>query len=46
VEYTTDLVPTNWISLTNLTATGTTTTVADPDAASPSQRFYRVGLVP
>jgi hypothetical protein len=46
VEYTADLVPTNWISLTNLTATGTTTTVADPGAASQPQRFYRVGLVP
>jgi hypothetical protein len=44
VEYTADMVLTNWISLTNLTATGTITAVADPGATPQSQRFYRVGV--
>jgi len=44
VEYTADIVLTNWISLTNLTATGSITNVVDPGAASQTQRFYHVGV--
>jgi hypothetical protein len=43
VEYKTDIVATNWLTLTNLTATGPSATVTDPAGAT--SRFYRVGAV-
>ncbi|HUJ10484.1 MAG TPA: hypothetical protein VL171_10715 [Verrucomicrobiae bacterium] len=45
IEYNDDLASTNWMTLsTNVTATGEILSVADPSAASLTQRFYRVRL--
>jgi hypothetical protein len=43
VLYKTSLLDSNWGSLTNLTATGPSTTIAD-DASVAQSRFYRVVL--
>jgi len=45
VDYDTNLVSGTWTPLTNLTASGSITSVTDPGAAVLPQRFYRAGLV-
>lgn len=45
VEFNTNLNTTNWVALTNVTASSVTTSVADPAGADP-QRYYRVALLP
>ena len=45
VKYATDLAGGAWTTLTNLTATGSVTTVADRGAAGLPKRFYRAALV-
>jgi autotransporter-associated beta strand protein len=42
VQYRTNLDQIGWLDLTNLTATGTTTTIVDNTSPAPAQRFYRV----
>jgi autotransporter-associated beta strand protein len=42
VQYKTNLDQIDWLDLTNLTATGTSTTIADTTTPVPTQRFYRV----
>ena len=47
VEYKTNLDDTNWSSLNGpITATNTTMAASDSIAAGPSQRWYRVALLP
>jgi hypothetical protein len=43
-EYSSNLVAGAWNTLTNLTGTGSVTTVTDPRAASLPGRFYKVGV--
>lgn len=42
VQYKTNLSQTGWLFLTNLTATGTSTTITDTTSPSPGERYYRV----
>lgn len=42
VQYKTNLNQTGWLTLTNLTATGTTTTIVDNTNPAPQERYYRV----
>jgi autotransporter-associated beta strand protein len=42
VEFKTNITQTGWLFLTNLTATGTTTTIADQTTPVPAERYYRV----
>jgi autotransporter-associated beta strand protein len=42
VQYKTNLNQTGWLTLTNLTAEGTTTTIVDNTSPVPNQRYYRV----
>ena len=44
IEYSSNLVAGAWNTLTNLTGTGSVTTVTDPRAATLPRRFYKVGL--
>ena len=44
VEYSSNLVAGAWNTLTNLTGTGSVTTVTDPRAATLPSRFYKVGV--
>jgi hypothetical protein len=47
VEYNSDLVSGPWLVLTNdITGTGGVLPIIDPNAASITQRFYRVRLLP
>jgi len=46
VEFKNDLAEPPWTALTNLTATGSVTSVADPHGAAQSMRFYRIRLIP
>ena len=46
IQYTGDLNPPNWVTLTNLTATLPEMSVLDPTAFSGPNRFYRVVLNP
>jgi len=47
VEYKSDLVSGSWLILTNgIPGTGGVLPVVDTGAASQTQRFYRVGLLP
>ena len=42
IQYSDDLM--SWKNAAHVTASGTTTTWTDPDAATKSQRYYRVGI--
>ena len=42
LQYKTNLNQVGWLDLTNLTATGTTTTIADTTSPVPAERYYRV----
>lgn len=42
VQYKTNLNQVGWLDLTNLTATGTTTTIVDNTSPAPNERYYRV----
>jgi fibronectin-binding autotransporter adhesin len=42
VQYNTDLSTTNWIPLTNFTASGSTSSAIDPNSPPSPKRFYRV----
>jgi len=46
VQYNGDLTTTNWLTLTNLTATTPIITVIDPGVFTNTNRFYRVVLNP
>jgi len=45
VEYADDLMSTNWVTLTNVTACGPVAAVIDTNPAIGTNRFYRIGLV-
>lgn len=42
VQYKTNLNQVGWLNLTNLTATGTSTTITDTTVPVPKERYYRV----
>jgi len=42
VQYKTNLNQIGWLDLTNLAATGTTTTIVDNTSPAPAERYYRV----
>jgi glucose/arabinose dehydrogenase len=47
LERNSDLATTNWVTVTNnIAGTGNTLQILDPGAASQTQRFYRVRLLP
>lgn len=42
VQYKTNISQIGWLDLTNLAATGTTTTIVDSTSPAPNERYYRV----